>query len=366
MNGYGKSELVHGRYLGGAAWIARPSVHASGQTHQGVEPIPLRRMGQWEFACFSVRAYRKHGYCLRRIGLNKAVTLHKKDCVMSSRKPFLRSLLLLFGSVGVVACIAVVVGVWSVSGRLTQTAEGLFGGVDQTLVAVGQRVAKTRDRVEASKITSQEIGETLKKRAKRKTGEQLAQRTDIAEKAERLSATLQQADDWLEITQSSIELVQQALAVTRSTGSSTTGGSIETKSKPGGDLQEETRNSGAKHVESVESLLASVGELRSQLKKTTAFVAGIRDLAKGTDGESTRKETVEKAVELASRLVVTLSSIDTHIEQLEDRLDAVRSTVQESAAQTRQWILIVAIVIAFFMMWMAAGQVALCVVGWRM
>ncbi len=62
----------------------------------------------------SVRTYRKHGHCLRHIALQQAVTLNKKGSVMSSRRPFLRTLLLLFGSVGIVACIALIVGVWSV------------------------------------------------------------------------------------------------------------------------------------------------------------------------------------------------------------------------------------------------------------
>jgi len=253
----------------------------------------------------------------------------------------LPSLLALFlGFIGLVGCFALVVGVWIISARLSQVTENLFGKLDGSLVVVRERVAQTHDRVEVSKITTEGIEKTLKDWTKREAGERLALRLNAAEKTERLASTLQQADHWLEVSESSVELVQQALSM-----GSLAGAPMDTTS--------------------VDGLIEEIASFRSQLAEATEFVARIHERTAEASEEKSLEERIEQAVQLALRVVATLGSIDSRLEKFENRLSETQKNLHGLNTKTRRWILVVTIGITLFMVWMAAGQVALCRLAWN-
>ena len=244
------------------------------------------------------------------------------------------------GFTGFVGCFAAIVLACIASDRLSHVADSVFGIVDRSLEAVEERVGQTQDRVEAAKITTEGIEKSLKSWAKKETGERLALRLDVANKTERLAATLQQADQWLEVSQASIELVQQAVAMVNAPGA-------PSDATVGDGLTEE------------------IASLRRQIAQATEFVENIRRRTTEANEEKTRKERIEQAVQLALRVVATLGSIDARLKAFEGRISQTRVNSQRRQTTIRRWILGVTLGIVLLFVWMAAGQAALCTCGWK-
>src|SRR6476646_6970 len=132
---------------------------------------------------------------------------------MSKPKSLLSSIGLLLGVVGLVLCIAVLVIVWITNQRIKQLNENVFGKLDMSLLNVQQRVVQIQDRVAAAKITAGDVEQALRDWTKREMGQRVAVQVNALDKIERLSSALQQADHWLDVSQTSIEGVQQVLSI---------------------------------------------------------------------------------------------------------------------------------------------------------
>lgn len=252
----------------------------------------------------------------------------------------LRLLTLLLGLVGLVGCIAAIIGAWSVRARLNQATENVFATIDDSVVVVRERLTQTQARIEASKITMEGIAGGLKDWAKRETGERLALRLDMAEKTERLGAALRQADHWLEVSESSVELVQRALSM-----GSSTGAPIDTTS--------------------VDRLIEEITSLRVQLAEATVVIGRIHERTTGVSEQKSLKEKIEQAAQLALRVVATLGLLDSRLKKLENGLSETQGNLQELGVRALRWILVVTVGITLLAVWMAAGQIALSLLAWN-
>jgi hypothetical protein len=116
---------------------------------------------------------------------------------------------------------------------------------------------------------------------------------------------------------------------------------------------------------SVDGLIEEIASFRSQLAEATEFVARIHERTAEASEEKSLEERIEQAVQLALRVVATLGSIDSRLEKFENRLSETQKNLQELKTKTHRWILVVTIGITLLMVWMAAGQVALCLLAWN-
>jgi uncharacterized coiled-coil DUF342 family protein len=246
----------------------------------------------------------------------------------------------LLGLVGLIASIAAMVGVWSVNARLIEVTEHVFGAIDRSLVVVRQRVAQADERVGASKITTEGMERTLRDWAQRETRERVGSRFGVEEKAERLATGLKQADQWLEFSQSSVGLVQQALELGNSAGAP-----VET--------------------EPADRLLEELGSLRGELAQAIESVEKIRDRTSEAGDEKSLRQRVEQAAELALRVIATLGSLESRLGDLDSRLSQARTRMQELTTATVRWIRIAAAAVTLLIVWIGAGQVSLCLHGWK-
>ena len=116
---------------------------------------------------------------------------------------------------------------------------------------------------------------------------------------------------------------------------------------------------------SVDGLIEEIASFRSQLAEATECVARIHERTAETSEEKSLEERIEQAVQLALRVAATLGSIDSRLEKFENRLSETQKNLQGLKTKTRRWILVVTIGITLLMVWMAAGQVALCLLAWN-
>ncbi len=212
--------------------------------------------------------------------------------------PFKRLLALLtlsLGLLGVVACAAGIALAWSVGSRLNRANENAFDRVNKSLAAVKDRILGVQRRVQELKITTDDVVQGLRNWTQKATSERLVRRLAVAEKAEQLAKGLQQADQWLEMSQVAIQGVQQALELGSSIGA------------PVDDAL-------------AEPLLERLASLRSQLQKASEMVAGIRSRAAAIAKGASLEERIHQAVQLALRVVATLGESDSRLGEFADEI----------------------------------------------
>lgn len=246
---------------------------------------------------------------------------------------------LLFGGLGVVVCAAAIVVVWSIGSRLSQTNERVFDRIDVSLAAVRDRILGAQQRVQESKITTEDIGNGVRNWTQKKTSERLASRLEVEKKAGQLATGLRQADLWLETSEASILGIQQVFEMAGSLGAPVDDGIADT-------------------------LLEKLGMLRGRLKESTKTVDTFREnIAKMAAGE-TPDERISQVAQLALRIVATLGEIDTRLGNLAERLADTQTKGQHVESKTHLYIVAAEIFAVLLIAWMTAGQVCMCRYGW--
>ncbi len=251
---------------------------------------------------------------------------------MSRWKALLKIVGICLGGIGVVVCAVAIVVIWTLSIRVGTAIESLFNRVDQSFVVVGEWGGQVKDRIAAAAITTDDLEKTLQDWTKRQVGERLATRLDAVTKAERLASGLRQADQWLDMSASSVGLVQQILSTGASPADTTP----------------------------IDELLAEIESMRAQLAEATEIVGKIQDRISGASEANSPEARVEAALRFGLRVAATLHSFGSRLEKLADRVSAAQNRLHELNARIQRWRLYLTACITALMVWMAAGQVALC------
>ena len=254
---------------------------------------------------------------------------------MSRWKALLKIVGICLGGIGVVVCAVAIVVIWTLSIRVGTAIESLFSRVDQSFVVVGEWGGQVKDRIAAAAITTDDLEKTLQNWTKRQASERLATRLDAVQKAERLASGLRQADQLLEMSASSVGLVRQLL----STGA--TAGAPPTRRRSTNCLRRLNRcgpNWPKRRRLSAKSKTASAERAKRIRPKLR----------------------VEAALRFGLRVAATLHSFGSRLEKLADRISAAQNRLHELNARVQRWRLYLTAGITALMVWMAAGQVALC------
>jgi hypothetical protein len=244
------------------------------------------------------------------------------------------------GSIGVLTCIAAIALLWVVSVRIERRAEGLFEKMDGSLAVIRRRVLGLHQRVAEAAITAGELEKSLRAWTRESATAQLAARIEDSERVRRLASTLEETEHWLEISESSLKVIQEIVALRNEAASAT-------------------------DSDSVDRLLEEVATLRTQFAEITKFVANIHESITKTGDDKTLADRLRQIERLAVLIVAKVTSVSEHLDRLADRLSEAQVRVQELKSETRSWFLIGTTGVSLLLAWMSAGQVALCVLAWN-
>jgi hypothetical protein len=259
---------------------------------------------------------------------------------MAILKRVLSLLALCLGVLGAIACIAAIYFALSVSSRLCRATDRLFEKLESTTVRAQDRVVQIRERLDESKLTSESIQKSLADWAKKAAAERVALRLEVAKKSERLAPALQQAGQWLEVSGSACELVQQGLSIAATSGAVT----------------DSTR---------IDELIDDIKGVRAKIAEVEDAAAHIREWAAETEEAKPAGRRIEQVMELAVRVAATLGTVDSRLDKLSERITRTKEQLQESKDKTIQRIHLATIAAVFLILWLGIGQVALAYVGCR-
>jgi hypothetical protein len=249
-------------------------------------------------------------------------------------------LALSFGTIGVIACIAAVFFALSICSSLCRATDRLYEKLEATTVRAQDRVVQIRERLDASKLTSESIQNSLTDWAKKAAAERVTVRLEVAKKTERLAPMLQETSHWLEVSGSACELLQEGLSIAASSGAATDPARID-------------------------GLIEDQMDLRAKIDEAEEAAARIREWTTEKNDVEPAGRRIELVVELAVRVAATLGTVDSRMDKLTDRLSRAKEELQESTAKTIQRIRLATIAVMLLILWLAAGQVALVCFGCR-
>ena len=211
-------------------------------------------------------------------------------------------------------------------------------GWTRSLTAVGERTKKVEARVNEAKLTAGEVQTRLTHLAGRQAGQALAERFEVAGKAARVTAGLEQADAWIDASAATVEAAQHALELAGKLG-------VDVKS------------------DQLEGPLEVLAELQTKLQGAIETAEIIRGRAAGDD-DGALKERLEQAARLALRIVATLGIVQSRLETLHERIDKTKVELPDVEARVIVWINLIAVGLTVLLLWMLAGQLALFHFGW--
>jgi hypothetical protein len=249
-------------------------------------------------------------------------------------------LVLLGGLAGVAACLAGIAAAWVAGNRLRQANNVVFKEIDRSLATVRARVLVAQRRTQSLQITTDDIRQGLEKWTRQEAAERLTSEFDIEEKAQRLSAGLQEVNQFLELAAATMERVRQGVAFGGSIGAPT-------------------------DTTIVDDLHAQMTSLRSQLKQLTETVDGIREGAAQIAAGEPLPERLNQLAQLALRAASTLGEVDVRLGSAVERLSAAQTRSHALKSKTLRWIVAGQVAAILVFAWLAAGQAAICALGWR-
>jgi DNA repair ATPase RecN len=115
---------------------------------------------------------------------------------------------------------------------------------------------------------------------------------------------------------------------------------------------------------SLEEVLESISSLRSTLQQSKRKVDEIREFTASKEGEA-EENRLSRLTELLGRILVTIGEMDTRLEELVKRLSKLQADARQLKATTSSYILGTTIACYVLLAWIAAGQAALTLWGWK-
>ncbi|TWT34227.1 hypothetical protein [Blastopirellula retiformator] len=247
---------------------------------------------------------------------------------------------LIMGTIGAIACIVAIIGVWSASSRLFDATLAVFGVGDNLLKGAREQVVKLDQRVQSLKITNDEVEETVKDWAAEKATEQAASILHLQEKAQTLLVELDKAEQFLALPEQSAQTMQQGLQVGRSLGLNV-------------------------DVEHAEQMLSEAEEIKTRLSEGLEVARTLSERVAEIGDENMEQDAQQQIAKLALRVTATLSLIDGRIEQIKNALHEIEAALDYYEKEALIWINLAALGLTLLFVWLGAGQGALCYLGWR-
>ena len=260
--------------------------------------------------------------------------------IMNAFKRVLCLVASLFGFAGLLACTVGLLGAWIVSTRLSNSTEGIFAGINESLTVAREKTVDIERRGEAATVKAEDLEQAIKTWAIAESGERLRSKPKVEETAQQVESALQQVDQWVELLTSSVEFVERFLSLARETGIPI-------------------------HEESVSQPLKEIRSLSVQLSDAAAEIGEIRELTAQTADGQLPKDQSNRAVELTTRVIATAVSMRGRLGQFDSRLSETQERLEKLEARSLWWIRIIRNGTFVLLIWLAAGQVSLFLAGKR-
>lgn len=263
---------------------------------------------------------------------------------MDHFKRILAACALFFGVVGVLSCIALIIGSLVVDSKLRMATRSAYADVDDLCSQAKTRVRQIDALVDQAKITTADVKESLtawtERAAEERLTQELNERFKLDAKTSELTVALAKTDSFAEMSADSMSLVLKVADMANQAGAKIDTQGLES-------VQQEVRQLRGKISEAVDDVTNLSARLRDE-----GDVVALRDR-------------LVAAADLAVRVLATLEVIQSGLQRLNDKLGSSQKLVADSEPQLVGWIHLATAIVIFLLLWSVAGQFALGRTGWQ-
>jgi hypothetical protein len=251
-------------------------------------------------------------------------------------KRFAALLALFAGFLGVVACLGAGYPVWLVQSRLDEANEKVFLVLEEGLAMARERVDGVQKRLRESKIRTGEIAQNIRDWSKSKATERLVSAAEIERKADKLTGYLQTTDQCLETLTDSIRGIQHFM---------------ELGALVGVPLDPAT----------LENMIEEFKSIQGTVRETERHIDSAREFAAGRSEENRRI----RVLQLLRKTELVTEAIGVRLEDAGTRLSEMQASTQRWKTRISKYIVMTTIGAYSVLAWIAAGQTALFLYGWK-
>jgi hypothetical protein len=115
---------------------------------------------------------------------------------------------------------------------------------------------------------------------------------------------------------------------------------------------------------SLQNVLEEFKSIQDRLNRLERSINDVREFAVHRAGES-EEDRLSRVFKLLASIDLTAGAIDTGLEGLVDLLSKIQADARQLKARTDTYLLLTILGGYVILAWIAAGQVALCLCGWR-
>lgn len=247
---------------------------------------------------------------------------------------------LIFGYVGLFLCVLGMIFVVVSSRKVDNSNNKIFATLNEILETVEERKNEVRVRFDITVKTVISVKEKLEQWSNDKE-EEVSHEDKIwlDKKLEELLILLSQADQWMELSQSSLQVVNQAIELANSSGAS-----IETT------LTKRIFEEVLSVRESLTQLTEEVESIDRQFSVNEKF--DINEIILGSVFDFSDKKIASVDIALGH-----LKTLDNEIAKAKQSLDRYKNKISA-------WIRNICILMVLIITWMAIGQLSLSTIGW--
>lgn len=247
---------------------------------------------------------------------------------------------LIFGYVGLFLCVLGMIFVVVSSRKVDNSNKKIFATLNEILETVEERKNEVRVRFDITVKTVISVKEKLEQWSNDKE-EEVSHEDKIwlDKKLEELLILLSQADQWMELSQSSLQVVNQAIELANSSGAS-----IETT------LTKRIFEEVLSVRESLTQLTEEVESIDRQFSVNEKF--DINEIILGSVFDFSDKKIASVDIALGH-----LKTLDNEIAKAKQSLDRYKNKISA-------WIRNICILMVLIITWMAIGQLSLSTIGW--
>lgn len=249
---------------------------------------------------------------------------------------FFRVLAFLFGLVGSLLGVAAIGALWIGHARVQSFNQQVDQAIDDTFAAFEDRVSGIGEQVAKAKSTSINLDEELKELLAESEIKKAVIRVRLQKQSQTISKTLVTTDQWLATAESSILLLQRV-----SESADTLGFDLERPDTGG--------------------LLDKIGTVRDKVSTLTDSLDAIQNESIELDV----RKNLDAIVSLSAKLVATLTDVDQRLANLGQAIDSTREANRAFFMRMERSIFLACLAGTLLVIWLLAGQIALCLVGWR-
>jgi chromosome segregation ATPase len=251
-------------------------------------------------------------------------------------------LALLFGLVGVAACLAGAAGIAIAASRAQRLNATVFAQLDEWTMQIDGRVEQARVAAETTHGVTEELAETLRSAAAEAIESRVESQPRVEELERRLSGAMSEATGMLEASAAGAELFERFVRVW-------------------GEYAAARPQAAERSAE----LLAAIQGSQQAIEQATGMLADLQSRLDSVRGGEGTDEDSQRILKLAGGILMRLEVVQQQLRAFRERLQAMRDALDELRATVQGRIRLTAMLSGLVLFWFGLGQWFLAAAGWR-